>query len=99
MKLQAILCVQHEWQYGRSYMFWSTKTVIICWESVKEKQENAQCQQTIIRDIEITTNKLQFIHKNMVTERDICIEVYMRWEFCVIYGFMGFMISGNGGLE
>ena len=35
----------------------------------------------------------------METERDIWIGVYMHWEFCVIYGVMGFMISGNGGVE
>jgi hypothetical protein len=33
------------------------------------------------------------------TERDISIEVYMPQEFYMVYGFMGFMISGYGGIE
>jgi len=51
------------------------------------------------RDIEIWTNVVQFRHKNMETESNNVIEVYMHGDFCVIYGFMGFMISGNGGIE
>jgi len=34
----------------------------------------------------------------MEKERDILIE-YIYSEFWVIYGYMGFMISGNGGIE
>jgi len=58
-----------------------------------------QCQETFLRRIETGTNKLQFRHKNMETERYSSIEVYMHSEFCVIYGFVGFMISGKGGME
>ena len=79
--------------------------MIICWERLKENHEKAQrvsttsCQETFLRDLEIWTNKLHFRHENLETERDIWIEMYMHWEFCVIYGFMGFTISGNGGIE
>ena len=58
-----------------------------------------QCQQTFLHDVEMWTNKMKFRHKNMETEKDIWIEVYMHWDFCVIYGVMGFMFSGNGGVE
>ena len=58
-----------------------------------------QCRETFLRDVEIWPNKLQFLHKNMEREKDIWIEVYMHSEFCVIYGFVGFMVSGNGGIE
>ena len=57
------------------------------------------CQETFLRDVEIWINKTQFRHENLETERDIWIEVYMHWEFCVMYGFMVFMNSGNGGIE
>jgi len=58
-----------------------------------------QCQETFLRDVEIWTNKLQFCHKNMQTEKYIWIEVCMHSEFCVIYNIMGFVISGYEGIE
>jgi len=58
-----------------------------------------QFQETFLCDIEIWTNKPKFRHKNMETERGIWIEVYMHWEFCVIYGLMGFMISGYVSID
>jgi len=35
----------------------------------------------------------------METQRDIWAEVYMHSELCVMYGFMGFVISGYGDVE
>ena len=62
----------------------------------KEKYVNAQ--ETYLHDVEIGTNKPKFRHTNMGIDRDISIGVYKHWVFCVIYGFVGFMFSGKGGL-
>jgi len=37
-----------------------------------------QCQKTFLHDVKISTNKLQFHHEIMKTERDIWIQVYMH---------------------
>ena len=58
-----------------------------------------QYQETFLRDIEIWTNKPQFRHKNIERGSDIWTEVYMHSEFYVIYGFVGFVISGYRGIE
>jgi len=79
---------------------------LTCFRALREwtfaeryKRTSQKCTRKVHRDVKFWTNKVQFRHMNMETERNICVEVYMRWEFCVIYGFMGFMISGNGGIE
>jgi hypothetical protein len=58
-----------------------------------------QCQETFLCDTEMWTNKPQFPYQDMETGKDIWTEVYMHADFYVIYGFMGFMISGYRGIE
>jgi hypothetical protein len=108
MELQAILSYSNNGNMADLTCFRALRKYSIAERDKKKSMKSPekcpihQCQKTFLRDVKISTNKLQFHHEIMETERDIQIQVYMHSRFLCdiwLYGICDQWLLGHRTIQ